>query len=232
MKKIGLIGGMSWESTLLYYELLNKKVKKRLGGLHSADCVIESVDFAELAELQQRDDWKSLDKMMVKRAKSLEGAGANMILICANTMHLCVNAIKENTNIPIVHIAEATAEKIKEAGFKKVALLGTKFTMEKDFFRNILEADDIDVLVPDQSDRDQVHEIIYKELILGVLNEESKKAYLRIIEDLRLKGAEGIILGCTEIPLLIHPEDVGLPLFNTTKIHAEKAVYLSLEKEN
>jgi len=232
MKKIGLIGGMSWESTLLYYELLNKKVKELLGGLHSANCVIESVDFAELAELQQREDWKSLDEMMVKRAKSLEGAGANMILICANTMHLCVDAIKEKTNIPIVHIAEATAEKIKEAGLKKVALLGTKFTMEKDFFRNILEADDIDVLVPDEADRNQVHEIIYKELILGELNVESKKAYLRIIEDLRMKGAEGIILGCTEIPLLIHPEDVGLPLFNTTKIHAEKAVYLSLEKEN
>ena len=231
MKKIGLIGGMSWESTLLYYELLNKKVKALLGGLHSANCVIESVDFAELAELQQQDDWKSLDKMMVKRAQSLEAAGAKMILICANTMHLCVEAISKNTNIPIVHIAEVTAEKIKKAGLKKIALLGTKFTMEKDFFKNILEAEHIDVLIPDQSDRDQVHEIIYKELILGVLNEESKKTYLRIIESLRMRGAEGVILGCTEIPLLIHPEDVDLPLFNTTKIHAEKAVYLSLDEE-
>lgn len=231
MKKIGLIGGMSWESTLLYYELLNKKVKALLGGLHSANCVIESVDFAELAELQQQDDWKSLDKMMVKRAQSLEAAGAKMILICANTMHLCVEAISKNTNIPIVHIAEVTAEKIKKAGLKKIALLGTKFTMEKDFFKNILEAEHIDVLIPDQSDRDQVHEIIYKELILGVLNEESKKTYLRIIESLRMRGAEGVILGCTEIPLLIHQEDVDLPLFNTTKIHAEKAVYLSLDEE-
>jgi aspartate racemase len=232
MKKIGLIGGMSWESTLLYYELLNKKVKDLLGGLHSANCVIESVDFAELAELQQQDDWKSLDKMMVKRAQSLEAAGAKMILICANTMHLCVDAINENTNIPIVHIAEVTAQKIKEAGLKKVALLGTKFTMERDFFKNILETENIDVLIPDQSDRDQVHEIIYKELILGVLNEESKKTYLRIIENLRIRGAEGVILGCTEIPLLILPEDVDLPLFNTTKIHAEKAVYLSLDEED
>lgn len=222
---------MSWESTLLYYELLNKKVKALLGGLHSANCVIESVDFAELAELQQQDDWKSLDKMMVKRAQSLEAAGAKMILICANTMHLCVEAISKNTNIPIVHIAEVTAEKIKKAGLKKIALLGTKFTMEKDFFKNILEAEHIDVLIPDQSDRDQVHEIIYKELILGVLNEESKKTYLRIIESLRMRGAEGVILGCTEIPLLIHQEDVDLPLFNTTKIHAEKAVYLSLDEE-
>lgn len=223
---------MSWESTLLYYELLNKKVKDLLGGLHSANCVIESVDFAELAELQQQDDWKSLDKMMVKRAQSLEAAGAKMILICANTMHLCVDAINENTNIPIVHIAEVTAQKIKEAGLKKVALLGTKFTMERDFFKNILETENIDVLIPDQSDRDQVHEIIYKELILGVLNEESKKTYLRIIENLRIRGAEGVILGCTEIPLLILPEDVDLPLFNTTKIHAEKAVYLSLDEED
>lgn len=223
---------MSWESTLLYYELLNKKVKELMGGLHSADCVIESVDFAELAELQQKDDWKSLDIMMVDRAKSLEMAGAKMILICANTMHLCVDAIKKNTNIPVVHIAEVTSEKIQEAGLKKVALLGTKFTMEKDFFKSILEAKDIDVLTPNQEDRDLIHDIIYKELILGVLTEESKNIYLRIIEDLRLKGAEGIILGCTEIPLLIHPEDVDLPLFNTTKIHAEKAVYLSLEKEN
>lgn len=223
---------MSWESTLLYYELLNKKVKQLKGGMHSADCVIESVDFAELAELQQKDDWESLDKMMIDRARSLERAGAKMTLICANTMHLCVDAIERNTNIPVVHIAEATSEKIKEAGLKKVALLGTKFTMEKDFFKNILEADDIEVLVPGQTDRDLVHNIIYKELILGKLTKESKNTYLRIIESLRSQGAEGIILGCTEIPLLIHPEDVDLPLFNTTKIHAEKAVYLSLEKED
>lgn len=232
MKKIGMIGGMSWESTQLYYELLNKKVKELLGGFHSADCVIESVDFAQIAELQKQDDWKALDALMIQRAKSLEASGAEMILICANTMHLCVDAINRNTNIPIVHIARVTAEKIKGLGLNKVALLGTKFTMEKDFFREILEDDNIAVLVPDQMDRDLVHDIIYKELVLGVLTEASKNIYLRIIEDLKMRGAQGVILGCTEIPLLIHPEDVDLPLFNTTKIHAEKAVYLSLEKEN
>lgn len=230
MKKIGMIGGMSWESTQLYYELLNKKVKELLGGFHSADCVIESFDFAQIAELQKQDDWKTLDALMIQRAKSLETSGAEMILICANTMHLCVDAINRNTNIPIVHIAQVTAEKIKDLGLNKVALLGTKFTMEKDFFRKILEDDNIAVLVPNQMDRDLVHNIIYKELVLGVLTEASKKIYLRIIEDLKMRGAQGVILGCTEIPLLIHPEDVDLPLFNTTKIHAEKAVYLSLEK--
>jgi len=232
MKKIGMIGGMSWESTQLYYELLNKKVKELLGGFHSADCVIESVNFAQIAELQKQDDWKALDALMIQRAKSLETSGAEMILICANTMHLCVDAINRNTNIPIVHIAQVTAEKIKDLGLNKVALLGTKFTMEKDFFRKILEDDNIAVLTPNQMDRDLVHDIIYKELVLGVLTEASKKTYLRIIEDLKMRGAQGVILGCTEIPLLIHPEDVDLPLFNTTKIHAEKAVYLSLEKEN
>jgi len=231
MKKIGMIGGMSWESTQLYYELLNKKVKELQGGFHSADCVIESFDFAQIAELQKLDDWKALDALMIQRAKSLEASGAEMILICANTMHLCVDAINENTKIPVVHIAQVTAEKIKDFGLNKVALLGTKFTMEKDFFRKILEDDNIAVLVPNQMDRDLVHDIIYKELVLGVLTESSKKIYLRIIEDLKMRGAQGVILGCTEIPLLIHPEDVDLPLFNTTKIHAEKAVYLALGKE-
>ena len=231
MKKIGMIGGISWESTQLYYELLNKKVKELLGGFHSADCVIESFDFAQIAELQKQDDWNALDALMIKRAKSLEASGAELILICANTMHLSVNAINRNTNVPIVHIAQVTAEKIKALGLNKVALLGTKFTMERNFFRKILEEDNIAVLIPNQIDRDLVHDIIYKELVLGVLTEASKKTYLRIIEDLKIRGAQGVVLGCTEIPLLIHPEDVDLPLFNTTKIHAEKAVHLALEKE-
>jgi len=230
MKKIGLIGGMSWESTQLYYELLNRKVKELLGGFHSTDCVIESVDFSQIAELQKQNDWKALDDLMIQRAKSLEASGAEMILICANTMHLCVDAINRNINIPVVHIAKVTAEKIKTVGLKKVALLGTKFTMEKDFFRNILEAEDIEVLIPNQLDRNLIHDIIYEELVLGVLKETSKKTFLRIIEELKMKGAQGVILGCTEIPLLIDPEDVDIPLFNTTKIHAEKAVYLSLMK--
>lgn len=228
MKKIGLIGGMSWESTLLYYELINKKVKAMLGGLHSANCVIESVDFSEIAGLQAKDDWKSLDELMIRRARSLEDAGAELLMICANTMHLCVEAIEQATNIPIVHIAEVTADQIKEAKLDTVALLGTKFTMEKDFFKNILIDKGIDVIVPDQKDRDQVHDIIYKELVRGDIQLSSKKIYLEIIDTLRAKGAQGIILGCTEIPLLIGPEDTDMPLFNTTKIHAEKTVELAL----
>lgn len=228
MKKIGLIGGMSWESTLLYYELINKKVKATLGGLHSADCVIESVDFSEIAELQAKDDWKALDDLMISRAKKLEGSGAELLMICANTMHLCVEAIEKHTNLPIVHIAEVTADQIKEAQLDKVALLGTKFTMEKDFFKNILINKGIDVIVPDQKGRDLVHDIIYNELVRGDIKIESKKIYLDIIADLKAKGAQGIILGCTEIPLLIGPEDTDIPLFNTTKIHAEKTVELSL----
>jgi aspartate racemase len=230
MKKIGLIGGMSWESTLLYYELINKKVKAVLGGLHSANCVIESVDFSEIAGLQAKDDWKALDELMINRARSLEDAGAELLMICANTMHLCVEAIEQATNIPIVHIAEVTANQIKEAQLDKVALLGTKFTMERDFFKNILIEQGIDVIVPDQKDRDLVHEIIYKELVRGEITLASKKIYLEIIDTLRAKGAQGIILGCTEIPLLIGPEDTDIPLFNTTKIHAEKTVELALSK--
>lgn len=219
---------MSWESTLLYYELINKKVKATLGGLHSADCVIESVDFSEIAELQAKDDWKALDDLMISRAKKLEGSGAELLMICANTMHLCVEAIEKHTNLPIVHIAEVTADQIKEAQLDKVALLGTKFTMEKDFFKNILINKGIDVIVPDQKGRDLVHDIIYNELVRGDIKIESKKIYLDIIADLKAKGAQGIILGCTEIPLLIGPEETDIPLFNTTKIHAEKTVELSL----
>lgn len=228
MKKIGLIGGMSWESTLLYYKLLNEKVKALRGGFHSANCVIESVDFAEIAALQAKDDWLSLDALMISRAEALTRSGAEMILICANTMHLSVPAIAQCTSVPVLHIAEVTADKIKSSGLKKVALLGTKFTMEKDFFRNILEEKGIAVVVPDASGRNQVHDIIYKELVKGIITEESKKVYVSIIEKLINQGAEGVILGCTEIPLLIKPGDIDIPLFNTTKIHAEKAIELAL----
>ena len=228
MKKIGLIGGMSWESTLLYYKLLNDKVKALRGGFHSANCVIESVDFAEIAVLQAKDDWLALDALMISRAEALTRSGAEMILICANTMHLSVPAIAQCTSVPVLHIAEVTADEIKSSGLKKVALLGTKFTMEKDFFRNILEEKGIAVVVPDASGRNQVHDIIYKELVKGIMTEESKKVYVSIIEKLINQGAEGVILGCTEIPLLIKPGDIDISLFNTTKIHAEKAVELAL----
>lgn len=229
MKKIGLIGGMSWESTLLYYKLLNEKVKSLRGGFHSANCVIESVNFAEIAALQAKDDWSSLDKLMITRARALETSGAEMILICANTMHLSVPAIEQSTKIPVLHIAEVTAAEIKKSKLKKVALLGTKFTMEKDFFRDILEKNGITVCIPDAEGRNRVHEIIYQELVNGIITDESKKTYVSIIENLLAEGAQGVILGCTEIPLLIKPVDVDIPLFNTTKIHAEKAVEISLE---
>lgn len=219
---------MSWESTLLYYELINKKVKAILGGLHSSNCVIESVDFAEIAALQAIDDWDALDELMKTRARALESSGAEMILICANTMHLCVTAIEESIDIPVLHIAKVTADEIKKSQLDKVALLGTRFTMERDFFKDILKDHQIDVIVPEQNDRKLVNDIIYKELVRGVLKPESKEIYLGVIEDLRKRGAQGVILGCTEIPLLIYPEDVELPIFNTTKIHAEKAVELSL----
>lgn len=229
MKTIGLIGGMSWESSQLYYELVNKKVKSILGGFHSAKSVMVSVDFDEIARLQSDDDWVSLNSMMVKAARQLEDAGADMILVCANTMHLCSKEIIENTNLPFVHIAEATGEIIKARSLKKVALLGTKFTMEKDFYKDILTNDfGIDVLIPDREARDLVHDIIYKELVLGKIKNSSKEIYLKVIDDLVERGAEGIILGCTEIPFLVSEQDVSLPIFNTTKIHAEKAVQLAL----
>ena len=219
---------MSWESTLLYYELINKKVKAILGGLHSSNCVIESVDFAEIAALQAMDDWEALDELMKSRARALESSGAEMILICANTMHLCVTAIEESINIPVLHIAKVTADEIKKAQLDKVALLGTRFTMERDFFKDILKDHQIDVMVPEKNDRKLVNDIIYKELVRGVLKPASKEIYVGIIEDLRKRGAQGVILGCTEIPLLIKPQDVELPIFDTTKIHAEKAVELAL----
>ena len=219
---------MSWESTLLYYELINKKVKAILGGLHSSNCVIESVDFAEIAALQAIDDWGALDELMKSRARALESSGAELILICANTMHLCVTAIEESINIPVLHIAKVTADEIKKKQLDKVALLGTRFTMERDFFKDILKDHGIDVIVPEKNDRQLVNDIIYKELVRGVLKPASKEIYLGIIEDLRKRGAQGVILGCTEIPLLINPEDVELPIFNTTKIHAERAVEVAL----
>lgn len=228
MKKIGLIGGMSWESTLLYYKLINEKTKELLGGFHSAKCIIESVDFAEIAKCQAKNDWKSLDQMMIDKAKILEAAGAEIILICANTMHLCVGAVETEIAIPILHIAEVTATNIKAKQLDKIALLGTKFTMEKDFFSNILEDNGISVLLPNANDRNKIHDIIYTELVDGKINDDSRNEYIRIINDLKKQGAQGVILGCTEIPLLIKKDHVDLPLFNTTQIHAEEAVRLAI----
>lgn len=229
MKKIGLIGGMSWESSLVYYQIINEKVRELLGGFHSAKCVMESVDFAEIEKLQHQNDWVALNGLMSSAAKNLENAKADLIVLCTNTMHLCSAAIKDGIDIPFLHIAEATGEKIKEQQLQKVLLLGTKFTMEKDFFRDILNNDfGIEVIIPNESDRDIVHQIIYKELVHGKITSASKEAYQRIIKTAISTGAQGVILGCTEIPLLIHSGDVAIPTFDTTRIHAESAVEFAL----
>lgn len=231
MKKIGLIGGMSWESSLVYYEIINEKIREILGGFHSSKCVMESVDFAEIEKLQHKDDWHSLNKIMVDSAKNLENAKADIIVLCTNTMHLCSEEIIKNVNIPFLHIAVATGKKIKENKLKKVLLLGTKFTMEKDFFKKILKDDfDIEVIIPNESDRDIVHRIIYNELVHGKIETDSKKEYQRIINYSIKNGAEGVILGCTEIPLLIKDKDINIPAFDTTRIHAEAAVEFALKK--
>ncbi|WP_299242063.1 aspartate/glutamate racemase family protein [uncultured Aquimarina sp.] len=229
MKTIGLIGGMSWESSAVYYELINKKVKEELGGFHSAKSIMVSVDFAEIEILQRKDDWNGLTKYMIKSAKQLENAGADLILLCTNTMHLCSEEIIKNITIPFLHIADATGKIIQSKGLQKLALLGTKFTMEKDFYRMILKKYGIDVIIPDIDDRELIHKVIYEELVLGNIQSNSREAYKHIIKDLENKGAEGVILGCTEIPLLIKQKDVDIPIFNTTNIHVESAVEMALE---
>lgn len=231
MKKIGLIGGMSWESSQIYYKIINEKVREILGGFHSSKCVMESVDFAEIEKLQHNDDWNSLNKVMVDAARNLEHAKADLIILCTNTMHLCSDEIIKNIHIPFLHIAAATGNKIKEQKLQKVLLLGTKFTMEKDFYKKILKEDfNIEVIVPNENDREIVHQIIYRELVHGIIESASKKEYQRIINDSILNGAEGVILGCTEIPLLIKSEDLNIPAFDTTRIHAESAVAFALKK--
>ncbi len=229
MKKIGLIGGMSWESSLVYYKLLNEKVRELRGGFHSARCIMESLDFAQIESLQHQNDWTSLNKLMAEAAGNLEKAGADLIVLCTNTMHLCQEAIREAGSIPFLHIASATGQRIVEQKLRTVALLGTKFTMEKDFYKQVL-ADEfgIQTLVPNKPQREEVHRIIYKELVHGQVREDSRKTFQKIISNLQQDGAEGVILGCTEIPLLIKPEDVEIPVFDTTAIHAEEAVRRAL----
>lgn len=230
MKKIGLIGGMSWESSLVYYKIINETVRELLGGFHSSKCVMESVDFAEIERFQHTDDWEALNTMMAAAAKNLEHAKADIIVLCTNTMHLCSDAITNAVNIPFLHIAVATGQNIKAKNIKKVLLLGTKFTMEKAFFKTTLKDEfDIEVIIPNAEDRTIVHEVIYNELVHGTINPASKKEYQRIIEDSIAHGAEGVILGCTEIPLLIKNEDINIPVFDTTRIHAESAVKFALK---
>jgi aspartate racemase len=230
MKTIGLLGGMSWESTALYYKQINEEIKNKLGSLHSAKVVIYSVDFDEIEKLQHIGDWDKTADILIKAAQSIEIASADFLLICTNTMHKVVPQIQTKINIPIVHIADATAKVLQKDTIKKVGLLGTAFTMREDFYKNrISENFDIEVLVPNEEDIKIIHKIIYEELCLGIVKEESRKEYLKIIDKLVANGAEGIILGCTEICMLISSKDTNVKLYDTTKIHAIEAVNLALE---
>lgn len=230
MKTIGLLGGMSWESTAVYYRLINEGVKARLGGLHSAKLVLYSVDFQEIEELQHAADWDEAGKVLAKAAHFLQLAGADFLVICTNTMHKVAPAIEREINIPILHIADATAAVIKGLGIRTVGLLGTRFTMEQDFYTGRLrEKHGLQVLIPDENERERVHQIIYNELCLGKVLNESRGEYCHIIRSLAQRGAEGIILGCTEIAMLIGQKDSPVPLFDTTRIHAQKAVDWAIE---
>ena len=229
MKTIGMIGGMSWESTLAYYRIVNQEVKARLGGLHSAKCLLYSVDFAEIEALQRRGQWPEAARLLSRAAQGLERGGANFFLICTNTMHKVAREVEGGVAIPLLNIADATALKIKAAGLRKIALLGTRFTMEEDFYKGRLERDfGLDVLVPGRSEMDMVHQVIYEELCLGQIRDHSRRQYRQVIERLKGEGAEGVILGCTEIGLLVKPEDTDVPLFDTAEIHARAAVDLAL----
>ena len=229
MKTIGLVGGLSWESSKEYYRIMNETVNERLGGLRSAKCMLYSLDFAEIREIQQTKGWDEVTKILIDAAQRLEAAGADIVVICANTMHKFVPEIERRIHVPILHIADATAEKILEKGLKKVGLLGTKMTMEEDFYKGrIRERFGVDVLVPDKDDRDFIERVIFDELCVGKMNASSKKRFKQIIGKLVENGAEGIILGCTEIPLLIKQEDVNVPIFDTAEIHAKAAVEFAL----
>ena len=229
MKVIGLIGGMSWESTVTYYKIINETVKERLDGLHSAKCVLYSVDFQEIEECQANGDWEKSGEILGEAAYNLEKAGADFIVICTNTMHKVINEIKEKISIPILHIAEMTAEKILERKIKNIALLGTKYTMEQNFYKEKLIEKGINVIIPDKDGIKSINDIIYEELCLGIINPESKEKYLAIVKKLENKGAEGVILGCTEIGMIVKSEDTSIPLFDTAVIHAKQAAIYSIK---
>ena len=224
MRVIGLIGGMSWESTAEYYRLVNEFTRDRLGGLHSARCVLYSVDFAEIERLQVQGRWEDAGEILADAARALEKAGADMLLICTNTMHKVADRVAAAVAIPLVHLADTTVDAVRAAGVRKVGLLGTAFTMEQDFYRARLESSGLDVRVPDAAGRALVHRIIYDELCIGVVRDESRKEYQRVIAGLVDEGAEGVILGCTEIELLIGARDSPVPVFPTTRLHAAAAV--------
>jgi aspartate racemase len=230
VKTIGLIGGMSWESSAVYYDILNRTVKERLGGHHSCKCLMYSVDFAEIEHLQHSGEWEKLAGIMVDAARRLERGGAEILLLCTNTMHLTAPEIEKSVGIPLIHIADATAEEILARGLGTVSLLGTRFTMEQDFYKGRLTAKHgIRVVTPDPNSMDKVHRIIYDELVHGIIREESRLVYLEIINEQVRQGAQGVVLGCTEIPLLVRQSDCSVPVFDTTTLHALKAVDEALE---
>lgn len=230
MKTIGMLGGMSWESTLDYYRYINLRVKERLGDSHSAQCILYSFDFHEMKIMQHDGNWEELTQQMVEQASNLKKAGASFIVICTNTMHMMAPDIEKKTGLKVLHIADATGMAINRKNLKKVALLGTKFTMEGTFYKDVLkERHAIETIVPSSEEREIVHNIIYNELIKGVIREESRKAYVKIINRLKIEGAQGVILGCTEIPLLIRQQDISIPVFDTTLIHSHAAVEYALK---
>ena len=229
MKTIGLIGGMSWESTVTYYQIINEEIKNRLGGLHSAKIILYSVDFAEIEKCQSSGDWEQSAQILTDAAKKMQLAGADFIVICTNTMHKIVPQMQKEITIPILHIADATAQELKKAGIKKVGLLGTKYTMEQEFYKERLIKQGIEVIIPDAKDIEVVNRIIFNELCLGIINDESRKKYKDIIKSLKAKKAQGVILGCTEIGLLIQQKDSVLPAFDTTLIHGKYAAEYALK---
>ena len=230
MKTIGLLGGMSWESTVSYYQIINRTVKERLGGLHSAKCLLFSVDFAAIEACQAEGRWDDAADILAEGARSLERGGADFLLICTNTMHKVADQVAAAVNIPLLHLAEVTADELLCRGMVKAALLGTRYTMEEDFYRGVLQRRGIEVLIPDAGDRGVINDIIFQELCQGRIEEASRKKMLSVIEGLRMRGAQGTVLGCTEIGLLVCPQDTDAPMLDTTLLHATAAVDMALAR--
>lgn len=230
MKRLGLLGGMSWESSAVYYRLINEAVRDRVGGLHSADLVLRSIDFAEIEAMQREGEWQMAGERLAREAGVLAGAGAELLVLCTNTLHKVIDTITSRVDIPFVHIADASGEAVGAAGLHTVGLLGSAYTMEEDFYTGRLQdRHGLTVLIPDHDDRRVVDDIIFRELCLGEIREASREAYRRVVTDLVQRGAEGILLGCTEIGLLLRPDDAHVPLFDTARIHAARAVDLALQ---
>jgi len=230
MKTIGLIGGLSWESSAVYYRIINELVRDRLGGTHSAKIIMYSVNFSEFEQLQHQGDWDKLTELMIDAGTRLKNGGADFIVICTNTMHKTAEAVENQVGIPLLHIADAAATEVKKMGLRKVALLGTRFTMEQDFYKaRLQEKHGIEVVIPDRGEREVIHSVIYNELVLGKVLDSSREAFVKIIGRMNDVGAEGVVLGCTEIPLLISQKDSAIPIFDTTRLHALAAVEFSLK---